>query len=493
MLNNGPLIAGAASTKSALSGVSQSASRFGSTLTQGVTLPILGVLAAGIKTAKGLDEAYNEIRKTYNSTGKTVEEQSKNTEKFITTLVIPAVTKLTRQFGLGREEVVHVMGRISALGKTGPAAVDLLTKSVEFASAAGLELEESLDAVVALSNTFGFSGDKLTKVMRGLNVVENDTAASGQDLAKGLARASGAASAMVGPGFRAEEAVAAIAAGMAVLKERGQETARSADALRAIFTRIYTPTEKLKGLWDKLGTSWEKSNGDLVPFPELLQNVAKNFDKLSQAEQVAFTKQAIGVEFGGLFRNMIQDVQKDTDKSAKTQSTYNKTLDKFGDVARGSAAHQREMAIQQASLEASLGRFTAAWDLLVESMTPAITAVFEPISQWFFGMVEWVSKLDDSLKKQIATWALVAAAIGPVLLIIAGITGAVAALSGAGVLTAVALLGAAFFAIQQSGLSLGDVFKLVMGYIQAFTQYIRNVWATVNAKFGISCAGWGTC
>lgn len=410
-----------------------------------------------------IEDAWNEVRATYNATPAEIER-----------LIAPtgnlgkAVTDLSLKYGLARDEVIELLAKLSQMGYTGKDATDTLRQGLEFAVAAGLKLEDGLNLSVAIVNTFGLKGQQLTDTLRGLNVVENETAASGFDLMKALTRAGGAAEAMVGPSFTSKDAVASLAAGMAVLKANGQETARSADALRAIFQRMYTPTKQVQFFLDKMGVSLKTAKGEIVPFPELLQNLADNFDKLTPYERMQFGKKLIGVEFGPLFQTLIKDVQ----KADSGLSIYNNTLDEFGDTAKGAKAYAHELEVRQDSLRVALGQVRAAFGLLVDVMRPALTSVIKPIAGAIAAAGRAMAGASPQAQKMAVIIGLVVAVAGPLILIIGALIAAISTIGGP-ILLVVAGIGAlvaAFTAVIQRGGPLADFVKGALGTAWGFVK-----------------------
>lgn len=460
ILSTAPLISGVAAAGGALATFGARAATIGAGLTTALTLPIAAVGAAMISQSLKIEDAWNEVRATYNATPAEI-----NKLVAPTGLLGKAVTDLSLKYGLARDEVIGLLGKLSQMGYTGKDATDTLTQGLEFAVAAGLKLEDGLNLSIAIVNTFGLKGKNLTETLRGLNVVENDTAASGFDLMKALTRAGGAAQAMTGPTFTSTDAVASLAAGMAVLKANGQETARSADALRAIFQRIYTPTDQVQALFDKMGVSLHNAKGEIVPFPDLLQKLADNFHKLTPYEQMQFGKKSIGVEFGPLFRTLIADVQ----KGADGMSIYNNTLKEFGDTSKGAAAYANELKIRQESLHVALGQVKAAFGLLVDTMRPALVSVIKPLAGGIAAFAKWLSKTSPQAQKFAVIMGLVIAVIGPLVLLIGGLVAVFAAIGWevAAVVAIIAGLVVAFIAIMKRGGPLASFLKGAFSIIWA--------------------------
>jgi len=476
VLNNAQLIQASRTSATALAGISRAAAGAGRGLTGGLTVPI--VAAAGIAVARSvqIENAWNEVRATYNETDFKKVEQAIRPHGELAT----AVDGLSQQYGLNRKSVIENLGTLSQMGYVGKQATGTLRQGLEFAVAAGIPLEEGLSTTVSLTNTFRLEGEKLTDALRGLNKVENDTAASGQDLTDGLRRAGGAAYSLVGPGFSASDAIGSIAGGMAVFKGAGQETMRSADALRAIFQRLYTTGPKVNALFEKMGVSTKDANGNLVPFPKLLGDIGANFDKLNRQEQLQFTKSAIGVEFGPLFDMLIKDVNKGN------ASLYKTAAEGFKDVKAGAAAYERELKIRGESMQAVIGRIGASFDKFIDSATPVIKSIVTPIANAIATWVDSFSKASPAVQRMVIIVGALIAVIGPLLVIIGIMSAAIGAISLpviaviAGIVALIAGI-AMFIRWLNQGSDAANKIKAVLGFVaEVVKKYLLAAWGSMS-------------
>ncbi len=474
--------AGMAGFSAAMTQISSGLRNIGRTLTTHVTLPLIGLAVGAARTARDIDSAWNDVRKTYNATGDTIQEQQAHIEGLIAPhgQIGQAVTDLSRKYGLQRQEVIELAGELSAMGKTGDDLIGILSRGVEFAVAFDLEsLHEGLELIIAVGNTFSLkTGPELDSVLRGLNQIENETAANGRDLAAGLTRAGGAAAGLVNDAFPAADAIATIAAAMGVFRERGQETFRSANALRAIFTRLFLERKGTTALWEDLEVAVANANGELKPVPQLLGEIAKNWGNLTQQEQITFAFKTIGIEFLPLFQLLVQDIGLAYDESADTQSRFMEGMALFQDEAAGAMKFQTELAVQQESLEATIGRVSAAWGRMIDVLTPVIREVLDPLIARFEGLIDRFADLEPRQQRFIVQALIAAAALGPLLIVLGMVAGALSLLAtgpGLVVVGTFAALAAIGIVIYRNWETIGPLFEKLKEHLGPTLERIRDL------------------
>lgn len=442
--------------------------RTGATMTSTLTVPLVGLGVLAVSQSIKIEKAWNEVRATYNATPREI-------EKLISShgLLGKAVDQLSTKYGINRVEVIELLGKLSQMGYTGKKATAALTQGLEFAIAAGIPLEEGLQTTITLISTFGLSAKAMTQVLRGLNVIENDTAANGEDLAIALRRAGGNAQALVNPAFSAKDAIASIAAAMAVFKANGQETFRSANALRAIFQRLYSGGPKVNEFFKKMGVSVEGAKHQLKPFPQLMREIGKNWDKLTPKEQIEFMRSSIGIEFSPLFRLLVSDIQ----KGQKGMSIFENSLKSFGNTAKGTTQYQRELEIRSNSLAASFGRVRAAFQKVVDQ--PGVRKAFKQIADLLTDVAQAFSNASPKTQKWITIIGIAVAVLGPILVLLGALVAAVSAIGGTALaaVAGVVALGVAFVAFMKKGGPVQDFVKDLAGY---WLKALKGAWTDLK-------------
>jgi TP901 family phage tail tape measure protein len=444
--------------------------RTGATLTSAVTLPLVGLGVLAVSQSIKIENAWNEVRATYNATPKEI-------ERVISAhgILGKAVDTLSTKYGIDRVEVINLLGSLSQMGYTGKRATDTLKQGLEFAIAAGIPLQEGLQTTITLTSTFGLNAARMTEVLRGLNVIENDTAANGEDLAIALRRAGGNAAALVNPSFSAKDAIASIASAMAVFRQNGQETYRSANALRAIFLRLYSGGPKVNEFFKQMGVSVTEANGQLKPFPKLMHEIAANWSKLAPKDQLSFIRSSIGIEFAPLFELLIKDLQ----KGQKGMSTFDNSMKNFGDTAKGTSQYNRELEIRTNSLSTALNRVKAAFQKVVDQ--PGVRKAFKEIADKVAAAAKKFSEASPKVQKWTVIIGLIAAVVGPVLIILGALIAAVSAVGweAFAIIGGIIALGKAFVDFMKKGGPVQDFVKKLAGF---WLKELKGAWTDIKSS-----------
>ena len=197
-----------------------------------------------------------------------------------------AATELARQ-GLGVEET---------LKRTKDALI--------LARLAGMNAADAVNALTAALNTFEKVGLSSTVIINKLANVDAAFAVSSEDLAKALGRVGSAA---VSAGVDLDEL-------LAIVTTAQQKTARGGavigNSFKTIFTRIQRP-RVIKEL-ENLGVQVKGLEGSTLPAIRVLENLAKQFDNLSQSQRAQITELVGGVFQVNVLKAALSDLSKET-------------------------------------------------------------------------------------------------------------------------------------------------------------------------------------
>jgi TP901 family phage tail tape measure protein len=196
----------------------------------------------------------------------------------------------------------------------------------------GLDLAESISAVTAAMNTFNKEGLNSTLLVDKLASVDAAFAVSSADLAQAIKRV----------GSVAEDSNVSLDQMLALTAATQQKTARGGaiigNAFKTIFTRLNRP-EVLNQL-EQLGITTRDVTGQIRPLMDIMEELAKRYDKLAPAAksttsellggvfQINILKASmadLGSEFS-IYRQALNASEKATGDFSKRNEELNKTL-----------------------------------------------------------------------------------------------------------------------------------------------------------------------
>lgn len=366
----------------------------GKTLTASVTTPLVGVGTIAIKTLADFDSSMSKVAAISGATGDDFEalrdkaREMGNTTKFTAKESADAFTYMAMA-GWKTEDMLAGIDGIMALS-----------------AADGLDLATTSDIVTDALTAFGLS------------------ASDSSHFADVLAKASSSANtnvAMLGESFKYVAPVAgalgysvedtSIALGL--MANAGIKGSQGGTALRASLSRLIKPTDDAAALMKAYNISLTNSDGSMKSLGEVMGMLRTNLGGLTEAEQSQVAATLFGQEAMSGMLAIINTSE--GDYNSLTKSIYD---------AEGAA---------QTMADIQLANFSGQVEILksnVAEVAMQIGEILLPYVSDFVGkiqeVVQWFSNLDPKQQQQIVKWAGIAAAIGPVILVVGKLT------SGAG-------------------------------------------------------------
>ncbi len=344
-----------------------------------VPLSIFGALAG--KTFMELEKQAISFKKVYGDSFTTPDELQANME---------AVSKLSveyTKYGIAASKTMELAAQAAAMGAQGATLTDAITESTKLATLGQMEQTKALETTIALQNAFGLSGEKLAKSVNFLNMVENQTVVTLQDLAEAIPRV---APVIKGLGGSVEDMAAMIAA----MKEGGVSAAQGANALKSGLASLINPSNKASESLKKVGIDINQivntNRGDLMGTVQAFGEALSSLDKLGQQQALekVFGKYQYA-RLGALFNNIIKDgtqASKVLEMTTLSAQQLQATADKELKVITDSPAT----------------KFTAALEKLKVSIAPIgemFVKLATPIISFISKIAEGFNNLPDFAKK----------------------------------------------------------------------------------------------
>jgi len=268
-----------------------------------------------------------------------------------------AATELARQ-GLGTEET---------LKRTRDALI--------LARLAGMDAAEAVNALTAAINTFNKAGLDSTTIINKLANVDAAFAVSSDDLAKALGRV----------GASAKSAGVSFDQLLAIVTTVQQKTARGGavigNSFKTIFTRIQRP-RVIKEL-ENLGIAIRGVEGEVLPAMKVLQNLARQFDNLSQSQKAQITELIGGVFQVNILKAAMSDLSKET-------GIYNRALG----VSIGSS--DQALRRNEELNKTLAAQFQRTVNTFKEGAAELGELTLGPALERMFGFVDEMSKIGES-------------------------------------------------------------------------------------------------
>ena len=373
-----------------ITGMGKSITSVGSTLTKNVTLPLVGIGAAGLKVATDFEKGMSEVKAISGATGKDFDALR---EKAI---------DLGADTAFSSGEVASAMTEMAKAGWSSQQIIDGMGGVLSAAAASGEGLA-TVSTIVADSITgFGMAASDSTKVADLLTQAANSGTIGITDLGESFKYIAPVAGSM---GMSIEDVTTAISA----MSMAGIKGSQAGTALRTMLTNLVNPSDDAAAVMEELGISATNADGSMKSLDDIVANLRSGFDGLTESEKAqnaAILAGKTGMSGMLALLNL-------------TEEEYNEiaeSMDNAGGVAEQTAA------IMQDNLQSKLEQLGGALESLAIKMADYVIPYLQQFVEWLTGLVDKFTNLDPATQKTILVIAGIAAAIGPVLLIIGKLT-----------------------------------------------------------------------
>lgn len=376
-----------------LAGVAKTTKTFGKTLTHHITLPVVAAAGASVKLAVDFNESLDKIVGLVGISRKEVDRMGES------------ILELAPKVHQGPQALADALFFITSAGFRGQKAMAVLEASAKGATSGLGEVKTVADAVTSAVNAYGaknLSAAHAADVLSG-------AVKEGKTQADALAPVLGSLlpfSQRLGVSFDQ------VGASIASMTRIGESAPRAATALRGLYTSLLNTSPKVSDALKDVGLSQK----DLI---DTLANPRQGLPVVLQQLNDAFGDNILAIR--GAFPNIrgLSGLLELTGKNMKT------TTGIFGDMADITGQNQRAFkAITQdegQKFHAFLVDLQTAAIRLGNVLIPVLAQIAAHLTEW----LEQFQKLDPRIQKFVLIAIGIAAALGPVLLLVSALATAI--------------------------------------------------------------------
>jgi TP901 family phage tail tape measure protein len=428
----------------AVGGAFQNAGRqvsaVGSTMTRRITLPIIGVGVAALRTASDFETSFAQIEGLVGVTGDELD------------VLRDAARELGPTFGKSAGEAAEALFFITSAGLRGQDAIDVLDSSLK-ASASGLgDVATIADLTTSVMNAYGSDVVSASQATDILTAAVREGKLQPDELAGSMGRVLPIASAM-GIGF--DEVGAAFAA----MSRTGTNASEAATQLRGIMTGLLSPSVQAEEALAEMGLSSAglreqiRDEGLLSVLETLTDSFADN--ELG-AEAVFGNVRALSGVMDLMGAN-VDGTREIFDNMTDTTGILDSAFDSVSDT--GGFKFAQTMAELKAVL-LDIG-------IIIQPFA-------EELIESFKGVLQTFQDLSPEQQEQIIKFAAIAAVMGPVILIAGKLITAVGS-----IIKVVVGLGKALIFLTTTPMGL---ILLAIAAVIAIGWLLWQNWDTISAK-----------
>jgi phage-related minor tail protein len=455
-----------------------------------VTTGVLALGTAAVKTASDFDSAMSKVAAVSGASGDELE----------------ALRNKAREMGqttkFSASEAAEAMDYMAMAGWKTTDMLNGIDGVMNLAAASGEDLATTSDIVTDALTAFGLTADDSSHFADILAAASSNANTNVSMMGETFQYAAPVMGAM---GYTAEDAAIAIG----LMANSGIKASQAGTSLRGILTNLAAPTDKVANAMHDVGVSLDDGEGNMLSFREVMLQLREGFGDLKiSVEDYAEAEEEINQQFenGEItekeYNSQLDDLIEKTfgaEGALKAQAASaiagknamsgllaiinasDADFEKLTNAVDNCDGTALEMAeIMQDNLNGQLTILKSQLEELAisfgEMLMPTIRAIVTKIQEF----VDKLNALDPSMKETIIKIALIAAAIGPLLIVIGKVISSIGS-----IMTFISRIPSMITAVQGGITTLtGD--RLTSGIVdrlnalgfnfESFVDIIKTVW-----------------
>lgn len=387
-----------------------------------VTATVTALGTASVTTAANFESSMSQVQATMGITKdsmSTLDGQSVNT--------MDALSNLAKEMGastaFSATECAEALNYLALAGYSTQEMADTLPTVLNLAAAGGIDLASASDMVTDAMSALGMETSEADTMVDQMAKTASTTNTSVAQLGEGILTIGATAKSIKG-------GTAELNTALGILANNGIKGAEGGTHLRNIILSLQNPTDQAAAKMQELGVSVYDSEGNMRSMNDILGDLNTSMEGMTSEDKA----------------NIISTIFNKTDLSSVNALLANtgSTWDSLQSSIENSAGAAQQMADTQLdNLQGQLTLLKSALEGLAISfgqlLMPALKSIVGAVQK----VVDWLNSLDEGTKKAIVTVALVAGALGPVLIVVGKVISAVGT-----IMTIIPKLGGALKAVQ---------------------------------------------
>jgi TP901 family phage tail tape measure protein len=358
----------------------------GGTLTTYVTAPILAAAGASIKMAADVDKGVSEVITLFGLTGTEATAMSKKMKE--------GIAGVSNEVGIAQTVITEGLYNAISAGIPEENVFDFMTIAAQASIAGVTDVNTAVDGITTAINAYGLSAEDAQRVSDSMFAAVQGGKTTFGELSDALFNVAPAAAAA---GVSMEE----VNAGIATLTASGVPTSVATTQLRAALTGLQRPSEDLDKIFQKLG--YESAQVAI------------------ESKGLGFALDAVKTASNGN-NGELQKLLGSTEAVSAANIIAGTGAEKFATEldrqANAAGATQKAFDVMQKSTAQQFQKTTT----MLQNIAIALGDKLLPLFNDFLGVIQdvlmWFDGLSDTWQNAILIIAGIAAAVGPVLIVL---------------------------------------------------------------------------
>ena len=398
--------------------------KVGAGLTLGVTTPIITAGATAVKVGADFEAALSKVEAISGATG---------------------------------DEMISLRDKAIEMGAKTKFSLTESAEAFQYMAMAGWDTGQMLEGIEGIMSlaaaTDGLdlatTSDIVTDALTGFGLSAKDSSHFADVLAKASSSANTNVS-MLGESFKYVAPVAGTlgysaedtAVALGLMANSGIKASQAGTSLRGALGAMIKPSDKASALMKQYNISLSNTDGTMKSLQDVMLMLRNRFKGMSQEEQAFAAATIFGREAMSGMMAIINASEEDF-----TKLTY--------EINNADGAAKKMSEIQLDNLSGQITILKSSLEVLSVQIAEMLMPHIKQFVEWLQNLVNWFTSLDEETQNNILKWAILAAAVGPALMIFGqvaqGISGIISLFSNLS--NAASLVSSAFsFLLSPAGL-----------------------------------------
>lgn len=277
------------------------------------------------------------------------------------------------------------------------------------ATAAGSDLQATAGVVQQAMNIWGSSLKSPKQAAEILVQTANMSNASIEDMQQAMATFSGTAKLA---GMSMQDSTEAIG----LLTNKGFSAAQASQDLNHAVLQMIAPSKTAKATMDDLGISFTDAQGKMKPFPQILQELNKSMDGLSDSEKTQKLKKMFGTSGMAAIAPLMDTMKNKTNDSTKSWNAWSKAVDKAAGTSKAADKTLKGQAAEmQKNVGAKIEQVGGNWEALRNTSLNSQNKISGGLLDMINNTLSWANASHSGVAKVIRGFVGLTPVLGPAL------------------------------------------------------------------------------
>ena len=397
----------------------------GRQLTVGLSLPIVALGVASAKAFKQVDEAMTQLLKVYGD----LNSNSRENLAQVRADTMQTAKDMSKAYGFMAKDTIELAATFAAMGYESQQLQEIVRSTSRIMMIGDINAETASKGAQSILAGWGLTAAQLTDTFNRLNVIENQTVLSTNDILFAVPQAGAAVRGLGGDAKITGNSVEFMGAALAGMRDRGVAIGKATMAIRSGFADLADPTAKAKRIFEEVNGALGGTVGHLQDIIEegrakngaqgVVENLAKAFGKMNAEQRNRAAIALFHKQEYTQWLNLLSEVNEYQEKGINTQNGYAKAIA----ATRMSATEAAQVAAAEVKqqTESASNRFKR----MKSEVNLALAGMGKPFLNAASTILGFIAKIIDafqSLPKVIRgfsqTLLTVVAVAGPIIMLV---------------------------------------------------------------------------